>query len=109
MSTFRYLGVCALAALGSFGGAFVASRGAAPVHAQTPDATDLRARSFTVLDQRGRTVAALRATPAGAELTISGAKGARVDIDGAGSISIHNGAGRLVWSAPGPGIIPATE
>jgi hypothetical protein len=62
-----------------------------------------------VVDQSGRTVAALRATPRGAELTMSGMKGARVNIDGAGSISIHNAMGRLVWSAPGPGIIPATE
>jgi len=109
MSRSRYLGLCAVALLGSFGGAFVASRGVAPVHAQAPDATDLRARSFTVVDQRGRTVAALRATAAGAQLTISGTRGAKVEISGEGSISIHNGAGRLVWSAPGAGIIPATE
>lgn len=109
MSGLQYAGVCVLALAGSFAGAFVASRGVAPVHAQTPDAMDLRARSFTVVGQKGRTVAALRATAAGAELTISGMRAGRVEISGAGSIAIHNGAGKLVWSAPGPGIIPATE
>ena len=109
MSGLRYAGVCAFALAGSFGGAFVASRGIATAHAQAPETMDLRARSLTVVDQQGRTVGALRATPAGAELTISGTRGARVEISGAGAISIHNGAGRLVWSAPGPGIIPATE
>jgi hypothetical protein len=109
MSRLRYAGICVLALAGSFGGAFVAGRGAAPVHAQAPNAMDLRARSFTVVDQRGRTVASLRATPTGAELTLSGMAGARVDVEGMGSISIHNRVGKLVWSAPGPGIIPATE
>jgi len=109
MSKLRYAGICALALAGSFGGAFVASRGVAPVHAQAPNAMDFRARSFTVVDQQGRTVATLRATAAGAELTIRGTRGGRVEISGAGSIAIHNGTGKLVWSAPGPGIIPATE
>ena len=109
MSRLRYAGVCALALAGSFGGAFVANRGVVTAHAQSPEATDLRARSFTVVDQRGQRVASLRATAVGAELAINGIRGARVEISGAGSISIHNAAGKLVWSAPGPGIIPATE
>jgi len=109
MSGLRYACICALALAGSFGGAFVASRGVAAAQAQAPDAMDLRARSSTVMDQKGRTVAAVRATPARAELTISGVRGGRVEISGAGSIAIHNGAGKLVWSAPGLGIIPATE
>lgn len=109
MSGLRYLGICAFALLGSFGGAFVANRGVVAAHAQAPDAMNLRARSFTVVDRGGRTVAALRATAGGAELTINGMRDAQVEISGAGSISIHNAAGKLVWSAPGPGIIPATE
>jgi hypothetical protein len=109
MSKCRYLGICALALAGSFGGSFLANRGVVSVHAQTQETTDLRARSFTVVDQRGRTVATLRANGLGAELTVSGNNRARVEIDGAGAISIHNSAGRLVWSAPSAGIIPATE
>jgi len=109
MSKLQYAGVCAIALAGSFGGAFVASRGIEPVHAQAPSAMDLRARSFTVVDRQGRTLATLRATVAGSELTIGGTRGSRVEISGAGSIAIHNGTGKLVWSAPGPGIIPATE
>jgi hypothetical protein len=70
---------------------------------------DLRARSLTVVDQQGRAVAALRSTAGGAELTMSGMRGARVEISGSGSISIHNAAGTLVWSAPRAGIMPATE
>ena len=87
----------------------MASRGVVAAHAQAPGAMDLRARSLTVVDQRGRTVAALRALGPGAELTIGGTRGAQVEISGAGSISIHNAAGKLVWSAPTPVIIPATE
>jgi hypothetical protein len=109
MSKRRYFGICALALLGSFGGSFLANRGVVPVHAQAQETTDLRARSFTVVDQRGQTVATLRATVVGAELTVGGNNRARVEIDGTGAISIHNAAGRLVWKAPSAGIIPATE
>jgi hypothetical protein len=109
MSGLRYAGVCALALAGSFGGAFVANRGVPTAHAQSPEVTDLRARSFTVVDQRGQRVAWLQTTVGGAELTLNGMRGARVEISGAGAISIHNGAGKLVWSAPAAGIIPATE
>ncbi len=108
MSTSRYAGVCALVLAGSFAGSFLASRGVAPVHAQ--EATDLRGRSFTLVDQQGHTMASLRSGIAGAELVLSGNRGARIEIDGSGSISIHNLAGHLVWSAPPKGgVIPASE
>jgi hypothetical protein len=109
MSKRCYLGICALALSGSFGGTFLANRGVVPVHAQAQETTDLRARSLTVIDQRGRTVATLGATGLGAELTVSGNNRARVEIDGSGAISIHNPAGRLVWNAPSAGIMPASE
>ena len=109
MSTSRYLFVCALALIGSFGGGFAARSGAATVHAQAQETTDLRARSFTVLNAQGQPVARLRSNGRGAELMLNGTAGGRVEIDGAGSITIHDSTGRLVWKVPMGGILPATE
>lgn len=110
MTLSRYLGICAFALAGAFAGSFAANHGLTTVHAQTQMTTDLRGRSLTLVNPQGRTVATLRAGGSGAELVLSGNQSARVEIDGSGAISIHNPAGRLIWSAPPKtGVIPASE
>ena len=52
MTRSQYLRICAILLAGSFAGGFLAGGGIGAVHAQAPDAMNIRARAFTLAELR---------------------------------------------------------
>jgi len=95
---------------GAFAGGFVANRTTPVAYAQDRiGPTNVRATSFTLVDQQGQVEGTLRGSAMGAELELSDANGnSRVNI-GVNGITVRDATGRRVWSSPrGTGILPAT-
>jgi hypothetical protein len=110
MTTSRYLALCALVLAGAFAGGYVGNRALPVVHAQMPGADKMVATSFTLVDARGNTQATLRSGSSGAELVLLDAAGKpRVEINPSGGVVIRDGRGKITWSSPRSGFVPAVE
>jgi hypothetical protein len=111
MTRSRYLVLCACVLAGAFAGGYIANRVSPIVHAQNlilP--TDIRAKSFTLVDAQGNAQATLRPSTTGAELVLNdGAGQARVEIGASGGIKIRDARGRVIWTSPRIGLLPASE
>jgi hypothetical protein len=91
MTRSRYLLLCALVLVGAFAGSFAGSRALPVVHAQVMTPTAINGTSFTLVDSRGNTQAVLRSNASG------------------GGIVILDAQGRITWSSPRSGVMPATN
>ncbi len=111
MTRSRYLVLCALVLAGAFAGGFLASRVSPIVHAQNLIVpTDLRAKSFTLVDAQGNTQATIRPGASGAEMVLNDGTGQpRIEIAASGGIKIRDARGRVVWTSPRIGLLPASE
>jgi hypothetical protein len=110
MSQNRYLILCALVMTGAFAGGYAANRFIPVAHAQERvGPTNVRASSFTLVNQQGQVEGTLRSGAMGAELELDDANGnPRVDI-GVSGITIRDATGRRIWTSPrGMGVLPAT-
>ncbi len=111
MTRSRYLALCALVLFGAFAGGYIANRVSPIVHAQNlilP--TDVRAKSFTLVDAQGNAQATLRPSGSGAELVLNDGGGQpRVEIGASGGIKIRDARGRVIWTSPRIGLLPASE
>jgi hypothetical protein len=111
MSRSRYLSLCALVLVGAFSGGYTANWLSPVVHAQNlilP--TDIRAKSFTLVNAQGDAQATLRPSASGAELVLNDGGGqARVEIGAPGGIKIRDARGRVIWTSPRIGLLPAAE
>src|SRR5690348_755260 len=98
MSRNRYMVLCALVLIGAFAGGLVANRAIPVAYAQDRIVpANLRATSFTLVNQQGQVQATLRGGAMGAELELDDASGnRRVDI-GVSGIIIRDARGRTVW------------
>jgi hypothetical protein len=103
--------LCALVLVGAAAGGYIANRAAPIVHAQNlilP--ADIRGKSFTLVDAQGNAQATLRPSGTGAELVLNDGEGqARVEIGASRGIKIHDARGRVVWTSPRIGLLPASE
>jgi uncharacterized protein YcfJ len=111
MTRSRYLVLCALLFVGAFAGGYIGNRVSPTVHAQNlilP--TDIRAKSLTLVDAQGNPQATLRPSGSGAELVLNdGAGQPRVEIAASGGIKIRDARGRVIWTSPRIGLLPASE
>ena len=111
MSRSRYPGLCALVLVGAFSGGYTANWLSPVVHAQNlilP--TDIRAKSFTLVNAQGEAQATLRPSASGAELVLNDGGGqARVEIGASGGIKIRDARGHVIWTSPRIGLLPAAE
>ncbi len=89
----------------------MANRLSPVVHAQNlilP--TDVRAKSFTLVDAQGNAQATIRPGNSGAELVLNDGGGQpRVEITASGGIKIRDARGRVIWTSPRIGLLPASE
>ena len=109
MTRSRYFTLCALVLAGAFAGGY-ASNVLPVVHAQMPGATSITGTSFTLVDGRGNPQAVLRSGGSGAELELKDAAGkSRIEIGASGGIVIRDARGRIAWSSPRMGLLPASE
>lgn len=111
MTRSRYLVLCALVLAGAFAGGYVASRVSPIVHAQNLIVpTDVRAKSFTLVNAQGNTQAIIRPGGSGAELILNDATGQpRIEMTASGGIKIRDARGRVIWTSPRIGLLPASE
>lgn len=111
MTRSRYLVLCVLVLVGAFAGGYLADRVPRIVHAQNlilP--TDIRAKSLTLVDTQGNAQATLRPSSTGAELVLNDGGGQpRVEIGASGGIKIRDARGRVIWTSPRIGLLPASE
>jgi len=110
MSQSRFLTICVLVLVGAFAGAWVGSQGLPIVHAQMDANPPLRSSSFTLVNQQGKVQATLHSGGTGAILVMNDAAGNnRVEIGASGGIVIRDPNGRVTWSSPRTGVLPAVE
>jgi hypothetical protein len=103
------IGTAVLVFSGAFAGGFVANRAIPTAHAQTLPPTAFRGQSVTVVDPQGRVQASLRTGATGGELVLHDTDGkTRVTI-GPSGIVIKDQRGRVVWTTPTGGFVPAVE
>jgi len=87
----RYFLLCMLVLAGAFAGSFAGSRVLPVVHAQAATPAAITGTSFTLVDARGNTQAVLRGSASG------------------GGIVILDPQGRITWSSPRAGVMPASN
>ncbi len=110
MNRSRFFVISALVFAGTFAGGYAGSRGLPVVHAQMPGPSTIKGTSFTLVDARGNTVGALREGAGGAELILDDVNGsARVEIGATSGIIIRDARGKVTWSSPRTGVLPASE
>ena len=110
MSKSRFFTLCALVLAGTFSGAYFGSQGLPVVHAQMGGPTGIRGSAFTLVDSQNNVQATLRGSVSGASLVLNDAAGqSRVEIGASGGIVIRDAKGRVTWSSPRTGVLPATE
>jgi hypothetical protein len=105
----KKIGTAVLLFSGAFAGGFVANRAIPAAHAQTLPSPIFRGTSVTVLDQQGKVQAALRSNTNGGELVIHDADGKSRMTIGPSGIVIKDQRGRVVWTTPTGGFVPAVE
>jgi hypothetical protein len=105
----RKIGSAVLLFSGAFAGGFVTNRSIPLSHAQTLPTPTFRGTSVTVIDQQGKTQASLRSAAPGGELVLHDTDGKpRVTISPSG-IVLRDPRGRVVWTTPSGGFVPAVE
>jgi hypothetical protein len=105
----KKIGAAVLLFSGAFAGGFVANRAVPIAHAQVLPPPTFRGTSVTVIDQQGKVQASLRSGAPGGELILHDTDGkTRVTI-GPSGIVIRDQRGRVVWSTPNGGFMPAIE
>jgi hypothetical protein len=111
MSRKHYFALCALVMTGAFAGGFIANRTTTVAYAQDRiGPTNLRATSFTLVNQQGQVEGTLRGGTMGAELELDDASGNSRVVIGVNGITIRDAKGRPVWSSPkcSACLVPAT-